>query len=421
MAKYIFSNFGKKFSKITGISRLMSDLDTALNQSKEIYFLGGGNPAFIPEAVQKFQKEILKIANNTEEFMKTAGIYDSAQGNTEFIETLRDYLNDTYKLNLKNENIALTNGSQNSFFLLFNLLAGEFSKGNTKKILLPLVPEYIGYSDIGVEKDLFISIKPDIEYLDEPFFKYKINFNSLEKIENISLICLSRPTNPSGNLITDEEIYKLHEIAKRKNIPLMIDNAYGMPFPGIIFEKANQIWDENIILTMSLSKLGLPAARTGIIIANSEIINAVTQMNAVINLSVNSFGPAILKNLIKNKDINHISNNIIKPYYQKKSNEAFDFLIKELNGVPNFKVHKNEGAFFIWLWLKDFPVSSLEFYEILKKRNVFVVPGNYYFPGLKEKWSHKEECLRISYAMESSVVKKGLSIIADEIKKNLAR
>jgi alanine-alpha-ketoisovalerate/valine-pyruvate aminotransferase len=35
--------------------------------------------------------------------------------------------------------------------LLFNLLAGRMPDGSRKKILLPLVPEYIGYSDQGID------------------------------------------------------------------------------------------------------------------------------------------------------------------------------------------------------------------------------------------------------------------------------
>ncbi len=31
-------------------------------------------------------------------------------------------------------------------------------------------------------------------------------------------------------------------------IPLVIDNAYGVPFPGIIFSEARPPWNPNIVL-----------------------------------------------------------------------------------------------------------------------------------------------------------------------------
>lgn len=71
---------------------------------------------------------------------------------------------------------------------------------------------------------------------------------------------------------------KLGALANQHGIPLVIDNAYGVPFPGIIFSEAHPLWNPNIVLCMSLSKLGLPGSRCGIIIANEKIISAVSNI-----------------------------------------------------------------------------------------------------------------------------------------------
>ena len=42
--------------------------------------------------------------------------------------------------------------------------------------------------------------------------------------------------------------------------------------------------------------------------------------------------------------------------------------------------------------------------------------GHYFFPGLKEDWPHKNECIRVTYAQDDEVVEKGLSLIASEIR-----
>ncbi len=73
------------------------------------------------------------------------------------------------------QNIALTNGSQDAF-LLFNLFAGRRADGRVKKVLFPLAPEYIGYADAGLEEDLFVSARPNIELLPEGQFKYHVDF-----------------------------------------------------------------------------------------------------------------------------------------------------------------------------------------------------------------------------------------------------
>jgi len=228
-------------------------------------------------------------------------------------------------------------------------------------------------------------------------------------------ICVSRPTNPTGNVLTDSEIEKLSELARANNIPLIIDNAYGTPFPNIIFTEAKPLWNEDTIVCMSLSKLGLPATRTGIVIANEEVIDKVSRVNAVMSLAPGSIGAAIATKLVRSGEIIRLSREVIRPFYEKKAMRAVEQLCEGLDGL-DFHIHKPEGAFFLWLWLKGLPITNEELYQRLKKRGVLVVPGHYFFPGLKDQWEHKNECIRISYAQDEETVAAGLKIIADEVK-----
>ena len=105
-------------------------------------------------------------------------------------------------------------------------------------MLFPLAPEYIGYADAGLEEDLFVSARPNIELLPEGQFKYHVDFEHLHIGEETGMICVSRPTNPTGNVITDEELLKLDALANQHGIPLVIDNAYGVPFPGYHLQRS---------------------------------------------------------------------------------------------------------------------------------------------------------------------------------------
>jgi len=100
----------------------------------------------------------------------------------------------------------VANGSQSAFFVLFNLLAGEGSDGVYRKVQLPLVPEYLGYADVGLAPSLFRANRPAIELLPEGLFKYHIDFERLTLEEDLGALCLSRPTNPTGNLVTEDEL-----------------------------------------------------------------------------------------------------------------------------------------------------------------------------------------------------------------------
>jgi valine--pyruvate aminotransferase len=84
--------------------------------------------------------------------------------------------------------------------------------------------------------------------------------------------------------------------------------------------------------------------------------------------------------------------------------------------VP-YRIHKPEGAIFLWLWFDGLPISSQELYERLKRRGVLVVPGHNFFPGMDKAWRHQQECIRVSYAQDGGTVRKGIALIAEEVAK----
>ncbi len=411
-----FSDFGKRFAGKIGIGELMDDLGGALVADPAPLMLGGGNPAHVPEVQAIFKKRMETILSTPGEFERIIGNYDTPQGAKAFIGALAELFRNDFGWKVGPENIALTNGSQNAFFSLFNLFAGKFDRSSSKQILLPLAPEYIGYSEVGLEPDFFRSARPGIELLNDHLFKYRVDFDQLKVDDQVGAICFSRPTNPTGNVVTDEEVSRLREIANSRGIPLVIDNAYGTPFPNIIYSDAQPVWDDNIVLCLSLSKFGLPSLRTGIVVASKEIIRVVSRMTSVFSLAPGSLGPALALDLVKSGEITRVSNEVVKPFYDEKAKRAVAQLRKEVGSHVKMRIHKPEGALFLWLWFEGLPISNQELYQRLKQKGVLVVSGHYFFPGMeKDNWSHKNQCIRITYAQDDGVVKQGISVIAQEI------
>ncbi len=409
------SSFGEKFSSGAGILSLMEDLGNALSKGGMI-MMGGGNPGHIPEVQEVFHRRLREIIDDPALFKKLIGVYDPPQGELEFLDVLADLFHREYGWQVGPENICLTNGSQNSFFMLFNLLAGPGKNGKPKKILLPLTPEYIGYADLGMADNFFTSVRPLIETREGNLFKYRVDFDHVEITEEIAAICVSRPTNPTGNVLTDEEVDGLVRLAAENDIPLIIDNAYGVPFPGIIYTRATPVWNNDIIMCMSLSKFGLPTARTGIVVAGKQVVRHLSGMNAVMNLAPGSFGAMLAKEITRSGEILHLSREVINPFYRAKMEMALDLVHQYFEGL-DYLVHVPEGAMFLWLWFKDLPITSHELYERLKKRNVLVVSGHYFFPGLSNAdWKHTRECIRITYSQDENDVKNGLHIMAHELR-----
>ncbi|MCO8122076.1 valine--pyruvate transaminase [Stieleria sp. TO1_6] len=415
--KYPLSTFGNRLALQSGIGELMQDLGQALASGDEnLCMLGGGQPAHIPQVDQIWAQRLSEIAADPQQVNRVLGDYQPPGGDAAFRDAVASLFRREFGWPISGENVCITAGGQTAFFLLLNALAGQFDDGTTKKILLPIVPEYIGYADQSTSCELFRGVRPLIERIGDHEFKYSIDFDSLRIDDQIAAICLSRPTNPSSNVIGDEELQRLAELADQHGIPLIVDNAYGDPFPGVIFTDTSPIWNPSMVLTYSLSKLGLPGTRTGIVIADQAVIETISSMNAITSLANNNVGQAIIQPLIESDEILTVSRELIRPFYQQRAAEVQTWLSDVLDDSVPYRIHRSEGAFFIWLWVEGLPITSAELYDRLKRRGVLVISGHYFFFGIDDpSWDHRNECLRISFTAPESVLRKGFAILAEEI------
>lgn len=428
--KFNLSDFGQKFTRESAILQLMDDLGQALGQDG-VNMLGGGNPARIP-AVNAVFAEVLRDlaqADGAAAMVENIGNYSEPQGDRAFLQTVAAFLRRHYGWDVSADNIALTNGSQNAFFYLFNLFGGAFTDANGqtrhKSVLLPLAPEYVGYADTPVGGGGFIAVPPRIETAtfqgQDGFFKYRVDFDALERLPqwadgSIGAVCCSRPTNPTGNVLTDAEMARLDALAQSRGVPLIIDNAYGMPFPNIIHTPAQLNWHENIILCFSLSKVGLPGVRCGIVVAHPQIVRALAALNAVVNLAPTRFGAAVAAPLLANDRLKTLSEQHIRPFYRAQTETALRLLREAMPDVP-LRVHVPEGAIFLWLWFEGLPQGTGELYRRLKAQGTLVLPGEPFFVGMDTAdYPHARECIRISIAQDEAVLARGIAAIAAAVR-----
>ena len=410
-----WSEFGHRLGQNSGIAELMTNLGEAMVGGGDLKMLGGGQPAHIAEVEAVWEKRWNELKESGE-FHQVLGNYQPPAGSGIFRQALAEMLRQQFGWEVGPENIAVTSGGQTAFFLLFNALAGKMPNGEHRKVLLPLVPEYIGYADQAVAGDLFEVVRPVLQKTGPHRFKYFIDFDALEIGDHIAAICVSRPTNPSGNVLRDEEVTRLRALATRHGIPLIIDNAYGAPFPNIIFGEATPVWDESLIVTMSLSKLGLPGTRTGIVVADQEIVRGLSEMTGVVGLANSNLGQAIVEPLLENGELLRLSNEVMKPFYKRKSEQALAWVEEFFPAELNYYIHEVEGALFLWCWFEGLPISTMELYRRCRERGVLIVPGEYFFFGEEEDWAHGRECIRVTYTMEEDVVREGVRLIAEEVK-----
>jgi valine--pyruvate aminotransferase len=413
------SRFGLRYTGRSGIVSLMEDLGSALRANPAMILMGGGTPARIEEVEKVFREHLRAIAADPERAFSLLGRYQGPQGDQDVREGVAAMLRAEYGWPVTAANVAVTNGGQSAFSILSNMLAGAHEDGKDRVIRLPLVPEYLGYADVGLTDKFFRASRPLIELQPDNLFKYRVDFSELQIEDDVGAVCVSRPTNPSGNVLDAQELKRLDAMARARGVPLIIDAAYGAPFPGIEFGAPEAYWSDNVILMLSLSKLGLPGLRSGLLIAREETIEAFASANTILNLASGNAGPALLASLLRSQQLLPLCRDTILPWYRERRDLALDCLRRELDDV-RYAIHQPEGAFFLWLWFRDLPISSAQLYERLKDAGVLVIPGESCFPGLDDDWVHTRQCLRVSFAVDAQALRTAASIIARVVRALLA-
>ncbi|MGB7442734.1 MAG: valine--pyruvate transaminase [Coleofasciculaceae cyanobacterium] len=414
------TKFGTQMSKLTGVRAIMKDIAETLqaSQGQEFINLSAGNPVILPEVEQLWRDCTAQLLSSSE-YGEVVCRYGSAQGYHPLIEAIANEFNQRYGLNLSKRNILITPGSQSLYFYATNTFGGYTETGQLKQVVLPLSPDYTGYGGVSLTPEALLAYKPALE-VDERLhrFKYRPDFSKLSITEKTGCILFSRPCNPTGNVLTDDEVAKLIALAAPLNVPVLIDSAYSPPFPCLNFAEMKPVFGGNILHCLSLSKAGLPGERIGIAIGEPELIEVLQSFQTNMCLHSSRYGQAIAAKAIASGRLSDISTKIIRPHYRQKFAVAEDTLDQFMPKDLPWFLHRGEGAIFAWLWLQDLPVTDWEFYQELKKVGVIVVPGSTFFPGLEEEWPHKQQCFRISLTAsneEIEVAMQRLATLAEQV------
>ncbi|MDZ8105947.1 MAG: valine--pyruvate transaminase [Nostoc sp. DedQUE12a] len=408
------TQIGAQMSNLTGVRAIMKDIIETLRAGSGQQFinLSAGNPLILPEVEQLWRDCTAQLLASPE-YGEVVCRYGSSQGYAPLIEAIANDFNKRYGLKLSDRNIFITPGSQTLYFYAANVFGGYTSSGQLKNIVLPLSPDYTGYGGICLEPKALVAYKPTLD-IDAPAhrFKYRPDFSQVRINENTGCVIFSRPCNPTGNVLTDDEVKKIAALASPYNLPVLIDSAYAPPFPSLNFTEMTPVFGDNILHCMSLSKAGLPGERIGIAIGDEKWIEVLECFQANASLHSSRYGQAIAALAINSGALVEISQTVIRPFYQNKFTVLETSLEQAMpKNLPWF-LHRGEGAIFAWLWLENLPITDWEFYQELKQVGVIIVPGSTFFPGLDEEWAHKHQCFRISLTGSDEEIVTGMQRLA---------
>ena len=255
--------------------------------------------------------------------------------------------------NISEEDIVIGNGAAE---VLFNVVRGI--KPNNALILAPTFSEYeeavraesgnITYYELKEENNFYI--KEDIlDYIDD----------------NLDLIFICNPNNPTGVLTERNLLIKVLEKALKKNVIVVIDESF-LDFVDESFSMISYIEAyKNLIIVKSLTKFfALPGLRIGYgICHNSEIKAEIEKVSPAWNINI----LAEIATKVGLKDENYIQKS--KKYISIEK----EYLYNNLTKINKLKVFKPSVNFIFFKTLIDINLKE----ELLSKNILVRSCSNY--------------------------------------------
>lgn len=242
------------------------------------------------------------------------------------------------------------------------------------------------------------------------FNQFRMNPDDLRKriTTKTRLIILNSPSNPTGGVMTPEEIDEVARIAEEHDIYLLSDEIYSR----MMFDRKSrfhtparldQCKERTIIINGFSKAFAMTGWRLGVAIGPKEVIE---KMGLVVQTIVSCVPPFIQLAGIEaiNGDQTLIAEMMTE--YQRRR----DVLVEGLNTIPGIKCVKPEGALYAFPNISGTGMTSEEFADFaLEKTGVALLPGNNF-------GAHGEGYVRLCYVNTLANIERAVEKLAQAIK-----
>ena len=285
-------------------------------------------------------------------------------GIPELREKIAKFYNETFGGNYKKDNVLVTVGSTEG---LSSTLKTILAKGD--EVLIP-TPAYVGYEPlitVSQAKTIFMDLEENNFVLTEKILEKYVT-------EKTKLIILTYPNNPSGITLPEEEMIKIVEFLKDKEIYLLSDEIYAqIAFEKFTsFAKYSDILKEQLIVVNGFSKShSMTGYRLGYTIASENLqsqVKKISQYTVTSASTLSQYGAIAALDYCS--DTTELSEIYKKRVY---------YFVEELEKL-GFKCLKPKGAFYVFATYKTIDkfkdVDSFDFVlDLLEKTELAIVPG----------------------------------------------
>ncbi len=337
------------------VATLAKELKAA---GKDIVSFSAGEPDF--DTPKRIKEEAIKAIN--EGFTK----YTAVAGIPELLKAVSDKLKRDNGLNYEPNQIIVSNGAKQS---LFNLFQAVIDEGD--EVIIP-APYWVTYP----EQVIYSGGVPVIIDTDETS-GFKMTAEQLKNAitTKTKMVVLTSPSNPTGSVYNKYELTQIAEVLKGTNILVASDEMYEKLVYDTEFVAAANISEDMFQRTITINGLSKSVAMTGwrfgyLASPNKELITAMDNLQSQSTSNINSITQKAAIIALSGEVDGEIEH--MRQAFESRANEAVE-LLNEIDGIS---VLKPQGAFYLFVNIKEISNDSVEFCkELLQEVGVAVVPG----------------------------------------------
>jgi aspartate aminotransferase len=243
-----------------------------------------------------------------------------------------------------------------------------------EEIIIP-DPSFVSYNSIinflGC-KSVKVPLKEENEFRMSP--------EDIERAitDKTRMIIINSPHNPTGAVMTEEELTKIYEIAKKHDIYLLSDEIYAR----MIYQDSETSFfspskfdecKERVIVVNGFSKsYAMTGWRLGVVTGPEDLIK---RMGLLLETTTSCVAPFIQRAAIE--ALSGSQEKIVEMVGEFRKRR--DLIVEKLNSLKGISCVKPGGAFYVFANIKDTGLSSEEFTDLmLEKAGVATCPGVYF-------------------------------------------
>jgi aminotransferase len=348
-----------------------------------------GEPNFdTPEYVKEAAKKALD--DNESHYVANAGTDELREA---VAKVYTKYFTDCSK-----DNVVITVGALEGLTLTF---LGLLDPGDEILVPDPCFPNYYGQAMIiGAEAKGVPTYKEN---------EFRLQAADVEKAitPKTKALILNSPCNPTGAVLTEQEVRDIAEVAKKHDLWVFSDE----PYDAIVYDGTEafsiaqlpEMRDRVVVLNSFSKTYAMTGWRVGFLILPDGYSQKFAQLQEGMVSCVSAFSQKACAEALKSDDC---VQEMLVDYTRRR-----DILVDGINAIPGFKCAKPKGSFYAFANIEAFGMTAEEFAtDLVEKARVVVVPGSAF-----------GECgeghIRLVFANSDENLKEAVKRIAEYVEK----